>query len=117
MQEVEDLYSVLALSGLKVSVLDYEEQVGIYARHLQALRDSDAVVVFQTSDNRFWLNSKLRDIIKSPGIGRIKPFKKVVIASKLTPDKELIRMIKTRVEILTNDNVEPELILSKLITE
>jgi len=117
MQEVEDLYSVLALSGLKVSVLDYEEQVGIYARHLQALRDSDAVVVFQTSDNRFWLNSKLRDIIKSPGIGRIKPFKKVVIASKLTPDKELIRMIKTKVEILTNDNVEPELILSKLITE
>ena len=117
LQEVEDLYSVLALSGIKVVVLDFEEQVGIYARHLQALRDSDAVVVFQTSENRFWLNSKLRDIIKSPGVGRIKPFKKVVIASKLVPDNDLIRMIKTRVEVLDYNTVEPELILHKLISE
>lgn len=115
--EIEEIYSTLTLSGLKVYKLDYEEQVGIYARHLQALRDSDAVVIYQTSENQYWLNSKLRDIIKSPGIGRIKPFKKVVLVTSHTPDEDLIRMIKTRVELLNSNEAEPEQILQKIISE
>ncbi len=117
LQEIEELYSTLILSGFKVLQIDFEEQVGIYQRHLQALRDTDAIVIFQTSENLFWLNSKLRDIIKSPGIGRTKPFKKIVIATKLIPDEELVRMIKTKVEILNSKDAEPELIVQKLISE
>lgn len=115
LRESEELFSTLALSGLKVTQLDHDEQVGIYARHLQALRDSDAVVIYQNSDNQFWLNSKIRDLIKSPGIGREKLFKKVVIITRLTPDSNLLRMIKTKVEIVNTDGAEPELILQKLI--
>ena len=115
--ESEELYSILALSGLKVIQLDFSEQTGIYARHLQALRDTDAVVIFQTGESPFWLNSKLREIIKSPGIGRIKPFKKVVIISELAPDNDLIRMINTKVEVVNRKGFEPEIILQKLISE
>ncbi len=117
LHESEDLYSTLTLSGLKVMQLDFGVQVGIYARHLQALRDADAIVLFQLSENQFWLNSKLRDIIKSPGIGRTKPFKKVVIVTKLIPDEDLVRMIKAKVVVLNSKNTEPELILQKLISE
>lgn len=113
----EELYSSLLLSGLKVLTLDYAEQVGIYARHLQALRDSDAVVIFQGSTNIAWLNSKIRDIIKAPGIGKLTPYKKVVIVSKLTPEKQLIKMIKSKVEILDINQSDPETILNKLISE
>lgn len=115
LHETEEIFSTLALSGLKVTQLDHEEQVGIYARHLQALRDSDAVVIYQNNNNQFWLNSKIRDLIKSPGIGREKLFKKVVIITRLTPDSNLLRMIKTKVEIVNTDGAEPELILQKLI--
>ena len=115
--EFEDLYSTLTLSGLKVVQLDYGVQTGIYARHLQALRDSDAVLIYQVSENQFWLNSKLRDIIKAPGIGRDKAFKKVVIISKLAPDEDLLRMIKSRVVVLNSKDIESELILNKLISE
>jgi len=117
LHEFEDLYSTLTLSGLKVMQLDFGVQVGIYARHLQFLRDADAIVIFQLSENQFWLNSKLRDIIKSPGIGRTKPFKKVVIVTKLIPDEDLVRMIKAKVVVLNSKNTEPELILQKLISE
>ncbi len=116
-KEVEEIYSTLLISGLKVTMLDYTEQVGIYARHLQALRDSDAVVIYQNSSNLGWLSSKMRDIIKAPGLGRPLPFKKVVIATKLPPDKHLVRLIKSRVEILDTSQSSGETILNKLISE
>lgn len=117
LQESEELYSALTLSGLKVIQLDYRMQVGIYARHLQALRDADAIVIYQLEENNFWLNSKIRDIVKSPGIGRTEPFKKVVIVSKLMPDEELTRMIKSKVVVLNSKGIVPEQILQKLISE
>ena len=70
-KEVDKLYTTLSSSGLKVLTLDFSEQVGIYARHLQKLRDCDSVIVFQQENNQFWLDSKIRDLIKSPGIGEI----------------------------------------------
>ncbi|MBA7584881.1 hypothetical protein ES708_26847 [subsurface metagenome] len=113
----EQLYSTLSLSGLRVYTLDYEEQTGIYTRHLQALRVSDGIIIYQQNSNEYWLRSKLRDIIKSPGIGRKEPFKKVVIISKLRPEQELIKMIKTKVEIINEDELDPDLVLQKLISE
>jgi hypothetical protein len=116
-KDVEELYSSLSLSGLKVFILDYSEQIGIYARHLQALRDSDAIVIYQSSSDIAWLNSKIRDIIKAPGIGKQTPFKKVVIISKLIPEKQLIKMIKSKVEIVVADQFDSETLLNKLISE
>jgi hypothetical protein len=113
----EELYSTLSLSGLKVQVLDYSEQVGIYARHLQALRDSDAVVIYQNSSNSAWLSSKIRDIIKAPGLGKLSSFKKIVLVSRIIPDKQLIKMIKSKVEILDINQADTESILNKLISE
>lgn len=115
--EVEELYSALSLSGLKVGMLDYKEQIGIYARHLQLLRDSDAIIIYYKGENAFWLNSKLRDLVKAPGLGRDKPFKKVLVATNILPDAQLIRMIKTKVEVINGKTFEPELLLQKLISE
>lgn len=114
---IEELYSALSLSGLKVSTLNYEEQTGIYARYLQSLRSAEAVIIAQQSENQYWLNSKLRDLIKSPGIGRTLPFRKVIIITGLLPDAQLIRMIKSKVEVLDNPRPNPDIIIQKLISE
>ena len=114
---IEDLYSALSLSGLKVSTLNYEEQTGIYARYLHSLRSAEAVIIAQQSENHYWLNSKLRDLIKSPGIGRTLPFRKVIIITGLLPDAQLIRMIKSKVEVLDNPQPNPDIIIQKLISE
>jgi hypothetical protein len=116
-KEVDKLYTTLSSSGLKVLTLDFSEQVGIYARHLQKLRDCDSVIVFQQENNQFWLDSKIRDLVKSPGIGRLKPFKKVVIVAKNQPNQILLGMINTRTEVILNKKFDEELILQKLISE
>lgn len=116
-EEIENLYSTLALSGLRVFTMDYQEQTGIYTRHLQALRLSDGLIIYQRNSSEYWLRSKLHDIIKAPGIGKKEPFKKIVIVSKVKPDPELIKMIKSPVEVLNEENPDADLILQKLISE
>jgi hypothetical protein len=116
-KEIEKIYSTLSLSGLKAVTLDISEQIGIYARHLQKLRECDSVIIYQQEDNINWLNSKLRDLIKAPGIGRKKPFKKVVIISKSLPDENLLKLIRTKIEVINTQTFDPELILQKLISE
>lgn len=115
-EEFRQLVSTLSLSGLKVITLDFDEQIGLYARHLQALRDSDGIIVYQQGSNGYWLSSKLRDIIKSPGIGRKKPFQKIIISSGIEPDENLVRMIRSEVEWLQPNGANPEIILQKLTT-
>lgn len=114
---VDQLYSTLALSGLKVYTMDYEEQIGIYARHLRYLRDCDGIIILHQGNNDYWLNSKLRDLIKSQGLGRKGPYKKVVISSFSEPDEQLLKMIRAKKVVLNGADYNPELILEKLISE
>jgi len=113
----ENLYSSLALSGLKVYTIDYEEQTGIYARHLRYLRDCDGIIIMHQGNNTFWLNSKLRDLIKSQGLGRKGPYKKIVISSSVEPDEQLLKMIRSKKVVLNGREYSPEFILEKLISE
>ncbi len=114
---VSSLYSTLSLSGLKVYTMDYEEQAGIYARHLRYLRECDGIIIFQQANNSYWLKSKLRDLIKSQGLGRKGPFKKIVISSAVEPDEQLLKMIRAKKVVLNGSDYNPELILEKLISE
>ena len=117
-KESEKLYASLTSSGLKVLTLDYSEQIGIYARHLQKLRDCDSIIIFQHVDNKFWLNSKLRDIIKCPGMGRNKPFKKIVLIKKSEPDDQLLKLIRSKIELINNNkDLDIDTVLQKLIAE
>jgi len=115
--ESEKIYATLSSAGLKVLTLDFSEQIGIYARHLQKLRECDSIIIYQKINNKYWLNSKLRDIIKSPGIGRHRPFKKIVIAPQCEPDENLLKLIRTKIELINDKTFDVDLILHKLISE
>lgn len=116
-KDSEKLYAMLSSSGLKVLTLDFSEQIGIYARHLQKLRDCDSIIIYQHIDNKYWLNSKLRDIIKCPGIGRNKPFKKLVLIVKSEPDENLLKLIRSKIELINNKDLDIDLVIQKLISE
>jgi len=42
--------------------------------HHKNLIKCDAVLIVQTESNKLWLNSKISDILKAPGIGRKKKY-------------------------------------------
>lgn len=116
-EDTDDLFSALLSSGLRVYTLDYNEQIGIYTRHLKMLRNCDSVIVYQQDGNRFWLNSKLRDLIKAPGIGREEPFRKVILLTSEQPDDELIKIMHTKVDIIPANQANAKIVLQKLIDE
>ncbi len=59
--------------------------------HINILKKSDAVLIYKGNSSMEWLNSKIRDLVKVPGLGKEKPFKAVGIFSpQKTTDKSLL---------------------------
>lgn len=48
-------------------------------QHRENLVACDGVLIHYSGDNTSWINSKLVDIVKAPGYGRKKPFRKKII--------------------------------------
>jgi hypothetical protein len=48
-------------------------------QHRKNLVDADAILIYQGKSNEYWLDSKIRDLIKTPGYGKNKPFKAIGI--------------------------------------
>jgi hypothetical protein len=69
--------------------------------HHKNLVMCDGVIILYTVDNRFWLNSKISDILKAPGIGRKK---KYAVKALLTENKSSLNVPK---DIAFIDNKAP----------
>ncbi len=84
---VRDLDKLLRGKNLSVAI----NSVGItYNQHLRNLAKARNVVICYASVNKPWLDVKVNDILKSRGIGRFKPFTRVVLLDRtnnLNPEK------------------------------
>ncbi len=60
-------------------------------RHINNLLSADAVLIYKGDSTMDWLNSKIRDLVKTPGFGKSKPFRAVeIISRQKTADKSLL---------------------------
>jgi len=60
-------------------------------RHINNLLAADAVLIYKGDSTMDWLNSKIRDLVKSPGYGKSKPFRAIeIISAQKTADKSLL---------------------------
>jgi len=78
----------LEVKGIEVlSFNKTENKVDQVHHHYNSLIKSDAVIILYTKENIQWLNSKLSDIIKSPGFGKKNEFtaKTVLYFTENTP--------------------------------
>jgi|GEM_PF-2092967 hypothetical protein len=61
------------------------------SRHIHNLLAADAVLIYKGDSNMEWLNSKIRDLVKTPGFGKSKPFRAIeIISRQKTADKSLL---------------------------
>lgn len=59
--------------------------------HINNLLCADAVLIYKGSSTMEWLNSKIRDLVKTPGFGKNKSFRAIEIISKQkTADKSML---------------------------
>ena len=61
------------------------------SEHIKNLLMADAVLIYKGNSTMEWLNSKIRDLVKTPGYGKSKPFRAVeIISPEQTADKSLL---------------------------
>lgn len=104
---------LLVKSGLNVIEPDFEGNLlEIRKGHLEKLKQLDLAIVFQEKVNTNWVRMKLLDLLKAPGLGRVKPIVgKAILAGKdieltkdLFEDYE-VELLKSNGKKTTEDKV------------
>jgi len=74
------------------SVLDIANDASkknLVSRHINNLIEADAVIIYNGNSGKEWLDSKIRDLIKTPGYGKVNHFLAIGIISDQMPDKDI----------------------------
>jgi hypothetical protein len=80
---IEDISDVLKEQKLKIFSLDFSKKSDtVVATHYAFLTHASSVIICDFDCNQYWINSKLKDIIKAPGFGRQKSFSVTAVLSK-----------------------------------
>jgi hypothetical protein len=70
-EEAAELARELSGAKLAAGMLDYgKDQRNLLSDHKSYLKDCDAAVIYYGTPNRPWLQSKVMDLLKAPGLGR-----------------------------------------------
>jgi hypothetical protein len=83
-KSISSIIKLLIKEGLNVIEPDFDANLlEIRKGHLEKLKQLDLAIVFQEKVNTNWVRMKLLDLLKAPGLGRIKPIVgKAIIAGK-----------------------------------
>lgn len=72
--ESKELEKYLVAEGFRVVSPSYEgDLVDLRYIHQENLRRCDASIIYFGSSNEDWIKTKLQDLLKAPGFGRLKP--------------------------------------------
>ncbi|MCG8699817.1 MAG: hypothetical protein MI922_17315 [Bacteroidales bacterium] len=103
--KVQSYLSVVQKEGFELLFLDPYVHGNIFTKHLEFLRKADFVVIFEGEKNLFWLRSKIRDLIKAPGIGRKNAFEQIGILTDRRIEVKDLELLGNKLEFI-NDNEE-----------
>ncbi|MBV9067565.1 MAG: hypothetical protein JO093_02395 [Acidobacteria bacterium] len=76
-----------------------EDETQTRMEHEENLRSADVVIIFYGAGNEIWLRRKLRELQRSGGLGREKPWlgRAIYVAGPPTPQKERLRTLEATV--------------------
>ncbi len=81
---ISPIIKQLVKEGLNVIEPDFDKTLlEVRKSHLEKLKQLDLAIIYQEKVNTNWVRMKLLDLLKAPGLGRIKPIVgKAIIAGK-----------------------------------
>lgn len=113
--EVEPIKKEILQHDVELIVLDNKgELMDLRNKHIDALKEMDAAIVFQKNVNNQWVYMKLLDLLKAPGFGRSKPILGKLFKSELAKGSEDEYISRYEVEVDVSKNSK---ILSKFIND
>jgi hypothetical protein len=113
--EYEKIAEKLKLSGFIVKAIDYQNKdILLTDQHWHNMATADIVIIIDVNAPDQWILSKIKDVVKTTGIGRLRPFKaKTVITNQehrltdiakyngftlLSPSESLDNLLKSWIE-------------------
>jgi hypothetical protein len=82
---INNLSQYLENKGQKVYAIDYLKYTdNIVSMHYEYLSKAGSVIICDYNNQKQWIISKLKDLVKAPGYGRIHPFKAKAVYTKQT---------------------------------
>lgn len=102
-ENVEPYRKILEKSGFNIFELDYNLQAILFSQHLDFLKEADYVVIFAHDCEPYWLRSKLRDLIKAPGIGRQGRFDRIGVITNHRVEIKDIELLRNDMEFIEAD--------------
>lgn len=100
---IQPIKNYIEKEGFNFLSLEQSSQENIYSNHLKYLKNADYILIYEGSKNLFWLKSKIRDLIKAPGIGRTKALDKISILSDRLIDSKDFDFIANRLNFIKTD--------------
>lgn len=71
----EPIKKYLQSKGTEVITINFAvDTENMVSKHCSFLSIADSVIIFDNDSNRYWINSKLKDLVKAPGFGRKQSF-------------------------------------------
>jgi hypothetical protein len=85
--------------------------------HVNNLIIADIILIYYGRENTLWLRTKLLDILKSPGLGRIKPLPECVVYAM--KDVKVIHesVLKYQVTLISQDDIFPPKLLTEFLNK
>ncbi len=87
----------------------------LVSKHIENLIETDAVIIYNGTSSKEWLDSKIRDLIKAPGYGKASPFLTIGIISDQKPDKNTMNFLSGS-EVIVDKEISPAFLKSFLET-
>ncbi|WKV13150.1 hypothetical protein [Marivirga harenae] len=113
--DVEPIKKEILQNDVELLVLENNgELMELRNKHIDALKDMDAAIVFQKNVNNQWVYMKLLDLLKAPGFGRSKPILGKLFKSEIAKGTEDEYISRYEVEVDVSNNSK---ILSKFISD
>ena len=104
--ESKEIEEYLVREGFRVVSPSYEgDLVDLRYSHQENLRRCDASIILFGSSTEDWIKTKLQDLLKAPGFGRIKPLqaKAVYVWGDKNEEVDLVQFEKNKAMVLGND--------------
>jgi len=112
---IEPLKQEILKHDIHLITLDSKgELMELRNKHIDALKQMDAAIVFQETVNNQWVYMKLLDLLKAPGFGRAKPILGKLFKSKKAKGAEDEYISRYEVEVDASEGSEN---LNKFISD
>jgi hypothetical protein len=84
--EIAEIKEIILKNSFEPITIDTNQNGHSFSYHLEALNDSEGLVICYYDEDARWLTSKIKDVIKSIGQGRKETYKGICMITDLSPD-------------------------------